>query len=312
MIRLKIATATVAAAMAAGCALNPPVDQSLANARNAFNAAQADAHVRQFAPNELAQASSTLTRAELLSKQGAPDDVIAHQSYLAEQRARTAREIALARAAQAEVAHASDERNRVLLEARTREAEAARAQAQARAREAEAAREQAVQQARTQADEARRSQAEMAKLEAELRDLRARPTDRGWVLTLGSGPLFDVGKSTLKPGGRHSIEQVAQLMRRHPDRIVQVEGFTDDRGDSAFNQSLSEQRAAAVKQALVEAGVEAPRIVTRGYGESFPVASNSSEAGRQLNRRVQLVVMPQQETASAGGSARTGAVSAPR
>jgi outer membrane protein OmpA-like peptidoglycan-associated protein len=111
----------------------------------------------------------------------------------------------------------------------------------------------------------------------------------------------------LKPGARRSIERIAQVLERHPERSIIVEGFTDSTGDAGFNQRLSEERAESVKQALIDAGVAPGRILTRGYGEAFPVASNDTAAGRQLNRRVQIVLGTAAGTAAAGeGTAAAG------
>src|SRR4030095_4844143 len=105
---------------------------------------------------------------------------------------------------------------------------------------------------------------------------RARETDRGTVMTLGNDVLFDSGAATLKPGGRKAIDNLAQLMQKQPGRGVEIEGFTDSTGSAETNRRLSEARAAAVKQALVERGVEPARIRTRGMGSSYPIASNET------------------------------------
>jgi outer membrane protein OmpA-like peptidoglycan-associated protein len=123
-------------------------------------------------------------------------------------------------------------------------------------------------------------------------ELKARQTERGWVLTLTNDLLFDTGKATLKPGGKRAVEKLAQFMREHPDRDISIEGFTDSSGPDDVNRSLSERRAEAVKQALVARGVETNRIDARGYGQAFPVASNDTPAGRQLNRRVEIIINP--------------------
>jgi outer membrane protein OmpA-like peptidoglycan-associated protein len=130
------------------------------------------------------------------------------------------------------------------------------------------------------------AQAENARLAEEL---QAAQTSRGIVLTLGD-VLFDVGQSQLKPGALRPIEQIAAFLNENPERRVQVEGFTDSQGTDEFNQRLSQARADAVAQAIIQRGIDAQRIRAQGYGEGFPKASNDSAGSRQLNRRVEIVV----------------------
>jgi outer membrane protein OmpA-like peptidoglycan-associated protein len=109
------------------------------------------------------------------------------------------------------------------------------------------------------------------------------------VLTLGD-VYFDTGRAELKPGVSSKIDQLAQFLVEHPDRRVQIDGFTDSVGTDAYNEELSQRRANAVREALISRGVEASRIGTEGYGKSYPVASNNDSGGRQLNRRVEVVI----------------------
>jgi outer membrane protein OmpA-like peptidoglycan-associated protein len=125
-------------------------------------------------------------------------------------------------------------------------------------------------------------------LEQELSDLRAKKTDRGMVLTLGD-VLFDTGMATLKPGAYTTIDRLATVLKEAPDRKVMIEGHTDSVGGDDYNQQLSQRRAAAVQTALLERGVTSNQITAVGKGETFPVASNDNAAGRQQNRRVEMV-----------------------
>lgn len=122
-----------------------------------------------------------------------------------------------------------------------------------------------------------------------LQELNAKKTERGTVVTLGD-VLFDTGKAELRAGNMRNLEQLAAFLRDNPDRKVRVEGFTDAVGGDVFNQRLSEQRAQAVKFALQRLGVQPERIVSAGYGKEYPVASNASADGRQLNRRVEVII----------------------
>ncbi len=136
----------------------------------------------------------------------------------------------------------------------------------------------------------REHEAEMAKREAEMAELKGKQTERGIVLTLGD-VFFETGRATLMPGGLQAIDKLANFLKKNPDRGVLIEGHTDSIGTAEYNMRLSQMRSEAVRNALLERGVNAGRITTKGYGESYPVASNETAEGRQLNRRVEIVVM---------------------
>ena len=86
------------------------------------------------------------------------------------------------------------------------------------------------------------------------------------------------------------MDQLAQFLTEHPERRVQIDGFTDSVGTDAYNEELSQRRADAVKSALVSRNIDPARIGTEGYGKAYPVANNSDSGGRQLNRRVEVVI----------------------
>lgn len=117
------------------------------------------------------------------------------------------------------------------------------------------------------------------------------------ILTFKSDVLFDTNSSTIKAGAYSSgeIERVAQILNKYPDTTIKVIGYTDSTGTDAHNLTLSEQRAGAVKNALRVKGVSASRMTALGMGESNPVADNSTPEGRQLNRRVNIVIEPVQQ-----------------
>jgi outer membrane protein OmpA-like peptidoglycan-associated protein len=183
------------------------------------------------------------------------------------------------------------DRNEAAVAAKQAEAEAAREQAATaqRAAEQQAA---ALEAARAEAERAR---AQIAEQESQLKELNAQQTDRGLVITLGD-VLFGVGKSQLTSGGMRNVQKLASFLNQYPDRKVMIEGHTDSTGSDALNQALSERRAGAVRDALVGMGIGSDRIETRGYGKAFPIASNNSPGGRQLNRRVEIVVSNVNET----------------
>ncbi len=114
------------------------------------------------------------------------------------------------------------------------------------------------------------------------------------ALTFKSDVLFDVNSSTLKPGAYDEINRVAAVLNEYPQTNIMISGHTDSTGSEVYNQQLSERRAAAVKNSLGAQAVNPMRMTTVGYGESQPIADNSTEAGRQLNRRVEVRITPQQ------------------
>ncbi|OPY80862.1 MAG: putative lipoprotein YiaD precursor [Syntrophorhabdus sp. PtaU1.Bin153] len=114
------------------------------------------------------------------------------------------------------------------------------------------------------------------------------------TVTFKSDYLFAVNSSTLLPGAYDELERVSKVLQQYPETTIRISGHTDSTGSESYNQTLSERRANAVKSALVGMGVNPARLTTIGYGESKPVASNSTEAGRQQNRRVEIRIVPQQ------------------
>jgi len=114
------------------------------------------------------------------------------------------------------------------------------------------------------------------------------------ILTFKSDVLFDTDSSTINPGVYSSgeIDRVAEILNKYPDTTIKVVGYTDSTGTDAYNLTLSEQRAAAVKNALQVKGVSASRMTVIGMGKSNPVADNNTPEGRQLNRRVNIVIEP--------------------
>ena len=129
---------------------------------------------------------------------------------------------------------------------------------------------------------------QLRSLVAEITNLQQ--TQRGLVISL-SDILFDVGKSTLKPGSQASIQRIAVVLTQYPQHQILVECHTDATGSDEFNLQLSRDRANSVRTALVAGGVEASRITAEGFGESRPVAGNDTAAGRQQNRRVEIVIV---------------------
>jgi outer membrane protein OmpA-like peptidoglycan-associated protein len=259
------------------CVSIPQPNATLENARIAVQTAEADPNVNKYAALDLDVARKNLNNAENAALHHQDAD-IAQSAYLATQNARLAQAHAAAKADDARVAAGQIERDQIMLAARTREADNARLAAANSKQVAESALNQ-----RDQANE------ETARVQAELDALKATPTPRGMVLTLGD-VLFDTGRAELKAGASRKIDQLAQFLIEHPDRRVQIDGFTDSVGSDPYNQDLSQRRANAVREALIARGVDSSRIGTEGYGKSYPVANNNDSGGRQLNRRVEVVI----------------------
>jgi len=276
----------------AACSSVPTTTATLDEARADFVAANNNPQVASSAPMEFRQATEALDRANQAAAKRESLDTIDRLAYVAKQRIATAQEVAKAKTAEAEIANASRERDRVQLEARTAEADrakrdAAAAQAQVATAQAQAADAQAQAQAAQQqaAQLAERS----ARLEAILVELHAQKTERGMVVTIGD-VLFDTDRAELNANGVATVRKLAEVMAQNPDRTVLVEGFTDSTGSTAHNKDLSERRAASVAQALTGLGVQRERVAMRGYGEGYPVAANDTAANRQRNRRVEIVL----------------------
>ncbi len=114
-------------------------------------------------------------------------------------------------------------------------------------------------------------------------------------VALPSGILFDVDKDQVRPEAVSPLETAADVLIKYPDTYVTVEGHTDSTGSHEYNQSLSERRAMRVRDVLTRSGVPPGRLSVRGYGETDPIADNSTAEGRQLNRRVQLEIRPNEK-----------------
>ena len=126
-------------------------------------------------------------------------------------------------------------------------------------------------------------------LEAQLRELEAQQTERGLLVTLGD-VLFAFNKAELSAQAGPRLDKLANFLKQFPDRKLLIEGYTDSVGSDSYNQDLSDRRAQAVRDALVQRGVDTSRITARGYGKAHPVADNASPEGRAMNRRVEIVI----------------------
>lgn len=295
-ISLPLAAAVLAALGA--CASAPPRNAALDAARTSYESARADPQVAALAVDELAQAGASVEAAGRALTERQPLATVDHLAYMAAQQVVVAQATASSRAAQAVTASAAAERDKLRLDVRTAEADAAtRRLAASEESGAQAARELADAEAaaRRERDE---GVARVAALESQLAELNARQTERGLVVTLGD-VLFDTGRSQLLPGGSRNVAKLAEFLVQNPERTASIEGHTDNVGSAAANYALSERRANAVLGELVGAGVPRGSLSTRALGADVPTASNDSAAGRQMNRRVEIVIAKSDAVASA-------------
>lgn len=271
----------IALAALSGCSTVPASNAQLEQARSDLLAVQANPQSQELAGSQLKQANDALNLADAAwARRDAPTEVD-HLSYLAKQRVAIVQQAVMQKSSEAALAAANKNRDTARLAARTSEADSAQRSAQSAQLQSEVSQQQA-------SDAQSRTREVEAQL-AELKNMNAKQTDRGMVLTLGD-VLFDSDQAHIKPGAQRSLDKLVIFLKRYPQRRASVEGYTDSTGNADHNQELSARRAGAVRTALVERGVEAERIVSQGYGESYPVAGNDSSGGRQQNRRVEIIL----------------------
>jgi outer membrane protein OmpA-like peptidoglycan-associated protein len=283
-----IATA-VASILLAACAAAPVKPDGAMEARAKLTQLQADPNLASRAAAAIKEADVAVRNAE----QPEPNkELAAHRVYIADRKVDTAKALAETRFAEDQRVALTADRDKSRLEARTREADAAKGQA-ATARAEGAEQKAAADQARTDANTAQlaaaNSEQQAVLLQQQIDALHAKPTDRGLVLTLGD-VLFTTGKADLKPGATGSLNKLAAFLDKYPDRSVAIQGYTDSVGSEDYNQGLSERRAESVKSYLTGQGIGSSRLVASGKGRSDPVADNDSAAGRQQNRRVEVLI----------------------
>jgi outer membrane protein OmpA-like peptidoglycan-associated protein len=217
------------------------------------------------------------------------DELKASSDAQANSQAQAANSALAAQQAQSDAAKAQADAAKAQADMATNQAASAAAIAAAQA-DADKARLIA-QQAQQTANQADSDKAAMrVQLSEQLNKILAtRDSARGLIVSM-SDVLFDTGQYSLKPGAREKLAKVAGILIAYPSLNIEVGGYTDNVGGDDMNQTLSENRAGAVRDYLVQQGVGAPSVSAKGYGNSLPVASNDNSAGRQENRRVELVV----------------------
>jgi len=237
--------------MLSGCASGSKTDSSLERARSAYAEASGNPAIVANAQVPLYDAKKALDRAEAATD----SDDIEYRSYLAERSAQTAVAKGEQKIAEGQIEQFSKERDALLIS---------------------------------------RREMEVTQLKAELAELKAsqipvKTTERGIVVTLGD-VFFAYNKADVRPRGRGIIEKLAKFLYKNPEKTVVIEGHTDSRGSDEYNLDLSQRRADAVRFLFVSSGIDSARIHAKGMGEHYPIASNDNDGGRQLNRRVEIII----------------------
>lgn len=246
----------------AGCASSAKKPDGADAVRSNLSQLQADANLATLAPVALKEAEAAVTSAEQPTKD---KELAEHRLWIAKSRVEIARARAQSRYNEDQRNELSENRETARLDSRTQEADNARQQTQ--------------------------------QLRQQIADLNARPTDRGLVMTLGD-VLFATGKAELMGGAAGNLDKLASFLQQYPERTVEIEGHTDNVGGADLNRGLSQRRAESVKSYLVRRGVNSNRLATTGKGFDAPVATNDSAAGRQQNRRVEIIISESNATSS--------------
>lgn len=239
----------------AGCATNTP-PESMTSLTNELSSLQQSENVNKYAPVELQAAERQVENATKAWDDG--DEVeFNHEAYLAQQKVEITKKQAELGDIQKQLESATQRRSELMLSARDQKIQS--------------------------------TEQQLSQLQSQVKDAKAENTDRGIVLTL-QDMLFEFDKAQLEPGGERTVDRLAQFLNDNPDTNITIEGYTDSQGKASYNKQLSRKRAEAVLNELEKLNVARERISIEAYGEQFPIASNKEAAGRQQNRRVEVVL----------------------
>ncbi len=262
---IRALTLLAAFGVLAGCA-SQQSRTALDEAQASFQQVKENTDVLRSAPKDVIRAGESLARAERLSSYWGSDDDVIHYAYLSQRYSQIARQHSELNLNQERLARLDLERERLQLA--LREAKLLTAQQQGQW------------------------------LQDQVVNLAASETDRGLVMTLGD-VLFDAGSSELKASASRTILKLVQFLQINPQRVVRIEGYTDNSGVAAENLELSRTRAQAVADVLKDLGIDGKRMEVKGYGEAHPLAENASAKGRAQNRRVEILISDEQGRLSA-------------
>lgn len=268
-----VLTVAVAAVLSA-CSATPERNETLERARTLVQQVESSPRAG-IAAADIANARTSLDAANRLAESRTRMSDMEFEATNAALSAQIANEKILTAEANEAVANGTAQRQAVLIQARERDVQKSTVQAVDARRQATA------------------SQVRADSLETELADLRLKKTERGLVLTLGD-VMFDSGQSSLNPGAYATLDRLATALRQESERKVLIEGHTDNVGSSENNHGLSERRAQSVQMGLMQRGVERSQITALGKGEDYPIAGNETPAGRQSNRRVEMIFSDEQ------------------
>ncbi len=271
------------------CSSAPKLASGITDVRAELSALQANQELAVLAPTAITQAEQAVRAAE----QPVKDEALSsHLVFVADRKVNIAWAQAQSRYAEDQQKVLAKARDDARLDSRTREADRAQQDARNARTDAATARQQTdvAQQQVLDAKADTNNAAQLAsELQAQIKLLNARQSERGWVVTLGD-VLFDTGKANLKSATSQHLADLASFLSKYPLRGAIIEGHTDNVGSSGYNQGLSQQRADSVRNFLLGRGIQSGRLSSQGKGEELPIAGNDSAGGRQQNRRVEVII----------------------
>lgn len=255
MNKLTIAIVTSATLVTTGCATKP-IPDSLEQVNSDIAVLKQDPKVTEYAPVALQEAEAKANTAQN-SWKSEDNSQFDHDVYMAQQQLELTRKEAELGSISAQLEEAHERRDEMMLSMK---------EAQLSSKDEQ-----------------------LAQLKSEISEAKAEKTDRGIVLTL-QDMLFAFDKAQLESGGERTVARLAEFLQEHPEVNVTIEGYTDSQGNATYNKELSQRRAEAVLSELQKLNIARERMSVEAYGEKFPIASNKEEAGRQQNRRVEVVL----------------------